>query len=81
MKPSHHFEPALCQALIGPLPDAVVFADRDRVIPAWNDGAEAVFGFAASEVLGQSLDAIAASLLGAEGASRSPSRAEAKQTS
>jgi PAS domain S-box-containing protein len=58
MKPIHHFEPALCQALIEQLPDAVVFADRDGVIRAWNEGAEAVFGFAASEVLGLSLDVI-----------------------
>jgi PAS domain S-box-containing protein len=58
MKPIHHLEPALCQALIEQLPDAVVFADCDGVIQGWNEGAEAVFGFAASEVLGQSLDVI-----------------------
>jgi PAS domain S-box-containing protein len=58
MHSSHHFDPALFEALVEQMPDAVVFADRDGVIRAWNRGAEAVFGFAASEVLGQSLDVI-----------------------
>ncbi len=54
----HPFEPAWYRALVEQLPDAMVFADRDGVIRAWNRGAEAVFGFAAGEVIGQSLDVI-----------------------
>ncbi|HOD36684.1 MAG TPA: PAS domain S-box protein [Syntrophales bacterium] len=38
--------------------DAVIFADRDGLIRIWNRGAEAVFGYPADEVLGQSLDII-----------------------
>jgi PAS domain S-box-containing protein len=56
--PEHPFEPALYRALVEQLPDAIVFADRDGVIHAWNRGAEAVFGFAADEVIGHSLDVI-----------------------
>jgi PAS domain S-box-containing protein len=52
------FEPALSEALLKQMPDAVVFADRGGVIRFWNHGAEAVFGFAAGDVLGQSLDVI-----------------------
>lgn len=40
------------------LPDALVYADKQGVIRAWNAGAEAVFGFSAAEALGQSLDLI-----------------------
>ena len=39
-------------------PDAVVFADREGTIRFWNRSAERVFGFAAAEALGQSLDLI-----------------------
>jgi PAS domain S-box-containing protein len=39
-------------------PDAVVFADREGTIRFWNKSAERVFGFAAAEALGQSLDLI-----------------------
>ena len=39
-------------------PDALIYADRQGVIRAWNPGAEAVFGFSAAEALGQSLDLI-----------------------
>jgi len=38
--------------------DAVLFADREGKIRVWNRGAERIFGFAASEALGQSLDMI-----------------------
>jgi PAS domain S-box-containing protein len=40
------------------LSEAMIFADREGVIRAWNPAAEAVFGFPADEVLGQSLDVI-----------------------
>jgi PAS domain S-box-containing protein len=58
MHSSQPFEPALFEAIVEQIPDAVVFADRDGVIRIWNRGAEAVFGFSANEVLGQSLDVI-----------------------
>ena len=38
--------------------DAIIFADREGLIRIWNGGAEAVFGFAGDEALGQSLDII-----------------------
>ncbi len=37
-------------------PIAMIFADRDGVIRLWNRGAEAMFGYQAEEVLGQTLD-------------------------
>jgi PAS domain S-box-containing protein len=39
-------------------PDAVVVADRDGVIRHWNAAAERLFGHAADDVLGRSLDVI-----------------------
>ena len=50
--------PALLAAIAEQLPDAVIFADREGPIRHWNPGAQAVFGFTADEVLGQSLDVI-----------------------
>ncbi|BCS54474.1 PAS domain S-box protein [Geobacter sp. SVR] len=38
--------------------DAVMFSDREGIIRLWNAGAERMFGFAAEEALGQSLDLI-----------------------
>ena len=49
-------EPALSRALVEHLADALIFADRDGRIRAWNAGAEAVFGYPAGEVLGRRLD-------------------------
>ena len=46
------------EAFVEQIPDAVIFADREGLIRVWNRGAEAVFGFAADEVLGRSLDVI-----------------------
>ena len=39
-------------------PDGVMVADRDGVIRYWNAGCERIFGFAADEAQGQSLDII-----------------------
>jgi PAS domain S-box-containing protein len=39
-------------------PDAIVFADREGIIRAWNVAAERVFGHNAAEAVGQSLDLI-----------------------
>jgi PAS domain S-box-containing protein len=44
--------------LLASMPDAVVFADADGLIRYWNKGAETIFGFAASEAIGQTLDII-----------------------
>jgi PAS domain S-box-containing protein len=38
--------------------DAIVYADAKGVIRFWNDAAVRIFGFAASEAIGQSLDLI-----------------------
>ena len=51
-------DPQLYRALVEQTPDAVVYADREGTIRLWNRGAEALFGFAADEVLGRSLDVI-----------------------
>jgi PAS domain S-box-containing protein len=45
-------------ALLSGMSDAVVYADAAGTIRFWNDGAQRVFGFAASEAVGQSLDII-----------------------
>ena len=39
-------------------PDAILFADDKGVIRFWNAGCERIFGHAASEAVGQSLDLI-----------------------
>ncbi|WP_332671687.1 PAS domain S-box protein [Aromatoleum sp.] len=38
--------------------DALIYADRDGVIREWNAGAEALFGFAKAEAVGQSVELI-----------------------
>jgi PAS domain S-box-containing protein len=49
---------ALCAALLGSSADAIVVCGRDGAITLWNPGAERIFGFSATEALGQSLDII-----------------------
>jgi PAS domain S-box-containing protein len=44
--------------LLASMPDAVIYSDAEGAIRYWNKGAEAMFGFAASEAIGQSLDII-----------------------
>lgn len=46
------------EAIVAQAPDVIIFADCEGAIRVWNHGAETVFGFAASEVLGDSLDVI-----------------------
>jgi PAS domain S-box-containing protein len=61
MQPARELEHAkvnLFQAIVEQAPDAIIFADRDGAIQIWNHGAETVFGYAAAEVLGKSLDVI-----------------------
>ncbi len=48
----------LCQQIVEECPLAVVFADHNGVIRFWNAGAETMFGYSASEAVGQSLDLI-----------------------
>lgn len=48
----------LCQKIVDGSGDAVMFSDRQGIIRLWNRGAERMFGFAAPEALGQSLDLI-----------------------
>ena len=47
-----------CRTLVHEAPDAIVYADVGGMIRFWNRGAERIFGFSASEVLGKSLDMI-----------------------
>jgi len=48
----------LGEAVLGSASDAVVATDREGDITFWNPGAERIFGFAASEAVGRSLDLI-----------------------
>jgi PAS domain S-box-containing protein len=48
----------LSEALLASPSDAIVATDREGRIVFWNPGAERIFGFAASEAIGQSLDLI-----------------------
>jgi PAS domain S-box-containing protein len=44
--------------LIEDMPDALIVADADGIIRFWNAGAERIFGFAAADAIGRSLDLI-----------------------
>ncbi len=46
-----------CQ-VVEAAPDAIIFADSKGIVHLWNRGAERIFGYAASEAVGQSLDLI-----------------------
>ena len=46
----------LGEALLASASDAIVCSDREGIIRFWNPGAERIFGFAAAEAIGQSLD-------------------------
>jgi len=48
----------LFQAIVAQAPDAMIYTDREGTIRIWNHAAEAVFGYAAAEVLGRNLDLI-----------------------
>ena len=61
MQPAREFEHAkfnLFQAIVEQAPDAIIFVDHGGAIQVWNHGAETVFGYAAAEVLGKSLNVI-----------------------
>ena len=53
------FDPErFARALAHDAPDAIIYADADGIIRFWNDAATRVFGFAAAEAIGQTLDII-----------------------
>jgi PAS domain S-box-containing protein len=45
-------------AVLGTTSDAIIHADREGIVRFWNPGAERIFGFAAAEAEGQSIDLI-----------------------
>ena len=49
---------ALFSAIVEQAPDAIIFADPAGIIRVWNRRAQALFGYAADEAIGQSLDLI-----------------------
>src|SRR5713101_9847565 len=48
----------LCQRVVEDAQLAIIFADRNGIIHFWNSGAKAMFGYAAEEAVGQTLDLI-----------------------
>ncbi len=48
----------VADAILAASADAVVTSDSEGIIRIWNPGAERIFGYAASEAVGQSLDII-----------------------
>jgi PAS domain S-box-containing protein len=50
--------PVAFDALFDQAPVSLILADREGRIMAWNRASQSLFGFAASEVMGQSLDVI-----------------------
>jgi PAS domain S-box-containing protein len=52
------FRDWLCCRLVEESRDAIIFADKHGLVCLWNVGAEAMFGYRAAEMEGQSLDRI-----------------------
>jgi PAS domain S-box-containing protein len=52
------FRDWLCRRLVATSRDAIIFVDRDGLTRLWNAGAEAMFGYRAAEMEGESLDRI-----------------------
>jgi PAS domain S-box-containing protein len=50
--------PWLSEQIVNESGDAIVFSDADGIIRLWNRRAEEMFGYAAAEAVGQSLDLI-----------------------
>lgn len=44
--------------IVGQMADAIIYIDTEGVVRAWNAAAEALFGFAADQIIGQNLDLI-----------------------
>ncbi|HYA63780.1 MAG TPA: PAS domain S-box protein [Candidatus Sulfotelmatobacter sp.] len=53
--PTHQW---LCESIVDQIPLAIIFGDKEGLVRLWNAGAEAMFGWSASEVLGKSMDLI-----------------------
>jgi PAS domain S-box-containing protein len=51
-------DPAVFQHLVDESPEATIIADAEGVIRYWNAAAETLFGYRASDALGQTLDLI-----------------------
>ncbi len=49
---------AMYRAIVEGSSDGIIVGDREGKIVFWNGGAEAIFGYAASEVLGKTMDSI-----------------------
>ena len=58
MPEASELDPAFFRAIVDQAPVSIILADREGVIRAWNRASESLFGFAAAEVLGRSLDVI-----------------------
>ena len=56
--PAGSADPEFFRAVVEQAPDAMIFADREGTIRLWNARAEALFGYAAGEAIGSSLDLI-----------------------
>jgi PAS domain S-box-containing protein len=52
------FKDWLCRRIVAESRDAIIFADQDGRIRLWNAGAQALFGYRAAEMQGQTLDLI-----------------------
>lgn len=50
--------PELAEWILEQAADAIIYADRTGIIVRWNHAAVALFGYGATEALGQSLDLI-----------------------
>ncbi len=50
--------PGLFEAVVEQAPDVMIYADREGAIRIWNRAAQAMFGYAAAEVIGKNLDLI-----------------------
>ena len=48
----------ICRNIVDGAPDAIIFADADGIVRLWNSGAETIFGYSASEAIGQDLEII-----------------------
>jgi PAS domain S-box-containing protein len=46
----------LCADILDQAPDGIIYADHEGIIRLWNLGAQTIFGYASTEVLGKSLD-------------------------
>ena len=58
MNPADTTRPDLFRALVEQSPDALIFADPEGNVRVWNAQAQAMFGYAAAEAIGQNLDFI-----------------------